>query len=217
MPLCVGARVVASSAETMDDRDYCWRLVNTPLNWQAASRDLICAANLLKKGYYSRVRFGAGKRQLSEQERLRHRHTAPRGMILLYAVAAENLLKATIVARGDDPVTHGGRLARWFTRHDLGRLAARARVRGLDEALLKQLSAFTTAGKYPVGLLDTDGEGAHSYFPDNVVDGIERLLPQLEGALGVIECRRSKLAPTDLLRMCAGRTPARGRRTPGAS
>jgi len=35
----------------MDEKDYFWRLTNTPAYWQDAARDLICAANLLKRAY----------------------------------------------------------------------------------------------------------------------------------------------------------------------
>jgi len=195
----------------MDERDPYWRIVNTPSYWQDAGRELVCAANLLKKDYYSKVRLGFGRRKASEYETLRVRNTSARGMILLYALGIENLLKATIVARQQDPIRADGTLAKWFTTHDLSVLADRAGLGRVNKTVLKQLSEFITAGKYPAGLRDGDGSRAHSYPPDGVIADIEKLLPRVEATLGSVEAVRHKLPQIDLLRLCAGRKLSRGR------
>lgn len=190
----------------MDERDYFWRLVNTPGYWQDAARDLVCAANLLKKDYRASPRLGFARRgRLAAPAALRQRHTSPRAIIVLYALAIENMLKAIIVATGQDPIGTDGRIQRWFANHKLDTLAQRARVTGLKKALLHQLTEFITAGKYPVGLEDGDGARAHGYFPDNVLAGIEEILPILEEQLVTVPCDRERRAKVDLLGLCAGR------------
>jgi hypothetical protein len=58
----------------MDERDYFWRLVNTPGYWQDAARDLVCAANLLKKDYRASPRLGFARRgALSDGLRMQER------------------------------------------------------------------------------------------------------------------------------------------------
>jgi hypothetical protein len=189
----------------MDESDYFWRLVNTPLYWQDAARDFICGANLLKRDYYSKPRLGfARRRSLSAYAATRQRHTSARTIIVLYALATENLLKAIIVALGKDPIDSHGELHRWFASHDLEKLATHAGLQGLDLKLLRQLADFIKAGKYPVGLRDRQGHSAHSYFPDSVIVGIEKLLPVLEERLHQVPAKREKLPKTDLLKLCAG-------------
>src|SRR6266705_1332686 len=142
----------------MDEGDYFWRLVNTPGYWQDAARDLVCAANLLKKDYRASPRLGFARRgSLSPYAALRQRYTSPRAIFVLYALAIENMLKGIIVAMGQDPIAGNGRIQRWFANHKLDKLARRARITALNEDLLHQLTEFITAGKYPVGLEDGDG------------------------------------------------------------
>jgi hypothetical protein len=202
----------------MDETDYFWRLVNTPSYWQDAARDFICGANLLKKDYYARPRLGFGRRgPLAAYAANRQRHTSPRTIIVLYALAIENLLKAIIVALGQDPIGKKGSLEGWFTHHDLNKLAKRARVAGLDADLLEQLSDFIRSGKYPVGLADGEGHRAHNYFPDSVLVGIEHVLPVLEERLHTVPAKRHKLAKIDLLKLCAGHGKRRRLATKRAS
>jgi hypothetical protein len=175
----------------MNESDYFWRLVNTPGYWQDAARDLICAANLLKKDYRAAPRLGFARRgRLSPYAALRQRHTSPRAIIVLYALAIENMLKGIIVATGQDPIGVNGRIQTWFANHKLVELARRAGVVGLKKDLLHQLTEFITAGKYPVGLEDGDGARAHGYFPDTVLAGVEGALPVLEERLAAVPCTR---------------------------
>jgi len=190
----------------MDEQDYFWRLVNTPLYWQDAARDFICAANLLKKDYYARPRLGFPRRgTLSAYAADRQRYTSSRTIIVLYALAIENLLKATVVGLGKDPIDSRGELHKWFVSHDLNKLAGYAGLKGLDSQLLDQLTDFIRSGKYPVGMSDRDGLPAHSYFPDSVIVSIEHLLPLLEDHLQHIPAKRDTLPRADLLKLCAGR------------
>jgi hypothetical protein len=124
---------------------------------------------------------------------------------VLYALAIENMLKAIIVAMGQDPIGSDGRIQRWFANHKLDTLAQRAGIAGLNKDLLHQLTEFITAGKYPVGLEDGDGARAHGYFPDSVLAGIEKTLPILEEQLATVPCARERRNEVDLLGLCAGR------------
>jgi hypothetical protein len=203
------------TSSRMDDRDQFWRLMNTPAHWQAAARDLICGANLLKKDYYAKPHLGFGRSgRLAPYAALRQRHTSSRTLILLYAFAIENLLKAIIVGLGKDPIKENGRLKEEFATHDLRKLAVDAETNGLDEELLAQLSDFIFSGKYPAGRGDGEGFHAHSYFPDSVLVGIEKVLPVLEERLAEMPAKREKLPKTDLLSLCAGRKAGRGASLP---
>jgi len=188
----------------MDESDYFWRLVNTPSYWQDAARDLICGANLLKANYYAKPRLGFDvDGPLSEKEIQETRHTTPRPIIVLYAIAAENLLKATIVALGKDPIGPDGRIMNWFATHDLLALARHADLAAPPEDLLRQLTDFIKAGKYPVGLVDGEARSAHSYFPDSVLTEVDQLLPRLEARLAEVPSQRDKLPEADLLSLCS--------------
>ena len=191
----------------MNESDYFWRLVNTPLYWQDAARDLICGANLLKKNYYSKPRLGFGPNGALLPEQVQEeRHTTARAIIVLYAIAVENLLKATIVALGKDPIGPDGTIQRWFATHDLVKLTEHAELQSAPTNLLEQLTAFIKAGKYPVGLRDGEAASAHNYFPDSVLAGISELLPKLEAHLDAIPSKRDKLDKADLLGLCVSST-----------
>ncbi len=199
----------------MEQRDYFWRRVSTPGYWQDAARDLVCAANLLKKDYRASPRLGFARRgSLSSYAALRQRYTSPRAIILLYALAIENMLKGIIVANGQDPIGANGRIQHWFANHQLVKLAQRAGVAGLNEDLLHQLTEFITAGKYPVGLEDGAGTRSHGYFPATVLAGVETALPVLEERLATVPCARERRRRVDLLALCGGRKKGskRGRR-----
>jgi hypothetical protein len=195
----------------VNESDYFWRLVNTPLYWQDAARDLICGANLLKKNYYSKPRLGFGRNgPLPPEQVQEERYTTARAIIVLYAIAVENLLKAAIIALGKDPIGSDGTIQRWFATHDLVKLAEHARFQPAPTDLLGQLTAFIKAGKYPVGLRDGEAESAHNYFPDTVLARIAELLPTLEAHLDAIPAKGDKLDKADLLGLCVSTTKQRG-------
>jgi hypothetical protein len=189
----------------VDEGDYFWRLVNTPLYWQDAARDLICSANLLKRHYYSKPRLGFGRNgPLSADQVQEERHTTARAIIVLYAIAAENVFKGIIVALGKDPIGADGRIQGWFATHDLVKLAEHAGLQSPPQNLLRQLTEFIKAGKYPVGLRDGEAPSAHNYFPDSVLAGIATLLPTLEARMDEIPAKLDKLPRADLLTLCCG-------------
>jgi hypothetical protein len=194
----------------MNEADYFWRLVNTPAYWQDAARDLVCAANRLKADYRKRDVFGVIRDGYSARDQLRERHMTPRASIVLYAIAIENMLKAIIVGRGEDPIGPDGRLRRWFATHDLNKLTKRSGITGVEERVLAQLSDFIRAGKYPAGLEDGEGERAHSYFPDSVFAAIEQVLPLLEDTLASMPCARDRLPRTDLVTLGVDETESGG-------
>ena len=78
--------------------------------------------------------------------------------MMLYGLAAENLIKAIIVAKNPSLASKGA-LPRWFTNHNLVALAKRAGlpVPRSQEHLLKRLREFVECGKYPVGLCEGQG------------------------------------------------------------
>lgn len=181
----------------MDENDYFWRVVNTPLYWQSAARELICAANLLKRNHDSSPRWGVYDGTPSAAVVLRDANTTLRPIIVLYALAIENMVKAIIVASGQDPIGPKGRIEGWFATHDLASLTKRAKLKGLDADLLNHLTQFILSGKYPTGLEDGFGlpYGA-------ALTAAETLLPILEHELGATNSKRDKLPKADLLKIC---------------
>lgn len=183
--------------------------VRDPSVWQDTARDLILSANKLRAQLERRVPLGFGRaRLLSAYETLAARHYSMTPAIVLYAYAAENLLKGLLVAQGVDPVAPDGRLKKNFATHSLQALAQRAGLRGLNIRLLEQLTDFAFSGKYPVGIDPGAGFHAQAYFPSAVLDGIDELLPKLEHV--VAASGHPKVRPViDPLRL--GRRPPRGR------
>jgi len=158
--------------------------VTDPSVWQDTARDLVLSANKLRAQLERRVPLGFGRaRLLSAYETLAARHYSMTPAIVLYAYAAENLLKGLLVAQGVEPVAATGRLKKDFATHSLQTLARRAGVHGLSGRLLDQLTEFASSGKYPVGIDPGAGFHAHSYFPSAVLSGIDQLLPKLEQAV----------------------------------
>jgi hypothetical protein len=194
-----------------DERDYFWRLV-TPGYWQDAARDLICRPTSSRRTIGRRRASGLRVWvDFLPYAAMRQRHTSPRAIIVRYALAIENMLKGIIVAMGQDPVGADGRIQRWLANHKLDELARRATVTGLNKDLLHQLTEFITAGKYPVGLEDGNDARAHGYFPDNVLAGVETVLPVLEERLAAVSCVRDKRTKVDLLSLCASRKKGKKR------
>ena len=104
--------------------------------------------------------------------------------MMLYGLAAENLIKAIIAAK-QPSLASEGRLPRWFTNHNLAALARRAGlpVPCSQEHLLKRLQGFVECGKYPVGL--REGEGRSTWVFSEPVDSNDtfQLLGYLEDEL----------------------------------
>jgi hypothetical protein len=109
--------------------------------------------------------------------------------MMLYGLAAENLIKGIIAAKNPSLASEGT-LPRWFTNHNLAALAKRANLPvGLrQEHLLKRLQEFVECGKYPVGL--REGEGRSTWVFSEPLDSsdtlqlLEYLEEELERASG---------------------------------
>jgi hypothetical protein len=73
-------------------------------------------------------------------------------MMVLFAAAAENLLKAVLVANGS-PAVENGYLSKKIKGHDMPDFAARAGLAPTPDeaALLEQLQDLMESGKYPIG------------------------------------------------------------------
>ncbi len=151
-------------------------LAGNPRAWQETAHDLICAANLLSEAV-----------QDCDQRRSNTGARCPnvwRSLMMLYGLAAENLIKAIIVATSPSLASEGG-LPRWFTNHNLVKLAKRAGlpVSHSQEHLLKRLQEFVECGKYPVGLREGQGRSTWvSFGPSDSNDALQ-LLGYLEEEL----------------------------------
>ena len=105
-------------------------------------------------------------------------------VMMLFGLAAENLIKAIVVAKGS-VITSEGAFPKWFKRHDLLALAERANlpVSHYQKHLLKRLQEFVKCGKYPVGLHDGQGRSTWVSFESIDWNDALQLLSYLEGEL----------------------------------
>ena len=106
-------------------------------------------------------------------------------VLLLYAIAAENLLKAIRIAQRDEAVVVKGKLAQYYTTHDLVQYAADARL-GLgkrDRSLLQRLQHVLEAGKYPVAKGPRQSDRAWRFDYSEDVQHVWQLLQTLDAAL----------------------------------
>ena len=105
-------------------------------------------------------------------------------MMVLYAAAVENLLKAILVANGEDLVA-SGRLKPQFGHH---RLLEYARDAGLEvpteaEELLRRLSHVLYAGRNPMAETGDGSTDALTLAYPTDVERVWSLLEQLESVL----------------------------------
>ena len=100
---------------------------------------------------------------------------------MLYGFAAENLIKAIIVAKKLLPV---GSFPKGFKSHNLLVLARKADlpVSQSQKHLLKRLKEFVECGKYPVGLFEGQGRCTWTRLPFDSNDSLQ-LLEYLEEEL----------------------------------
>lgn len=153
-----------------------------PRYWQETAREFAIAANYLGDWYDA-----DSDRYPSDLEI--ESHGSPLPMMVLYAIAAENLLKAIKVSRGHDPVA-AGKLDQAFATHDLVRHASDLgiSITSDQEALLRHLRDLAESGKYPVA----KSPGAHVTawqlrFPKDVEE-VWSLLEHLEDLLIASGC-----------------------------
>jgi hypothetical protein len=108
---------------------------------------------------------------------------------MLYGLAAENLIKAIIVAGKPafDPSfpLSGGSFPGWFKKHDLLELAKRAGVwlSHSQKHLLGRLRVFVECGRYPVGLREGQDRSTRVFFGGLDWNDVFQLLEYLEEEL----------------------------------
>jgi hypothetical protein len=155
---------------------------NQVWRWHATALEFISAANCLHDWYMPILEKPPADRQADDA------FASFEPMMLLYATAAENLLKAIRIAQGQEAVTDG-RLSPRLCTHALLALAddAKLAMTSDERALLAKLKDVLEAGKYPIAKRADQGAGAwifeHPGDPDRILDLLTRLQNDL-GATG---------------------------------
>jgi hypothetical protein len=107
-------------------------------------------------------------------------------MMVLYAAAVENLLRALRVAKhGPPPFDAGGKISGEFANHNLVHHAERAGLALADDEkkLLEQLRAFAEAGRHPVARIPgTQTDALQLEYPRDV-QRVWAMLERLEVVL----------------------------------
>lgn len=147
-------------------------LVDKPLAWHETAAHYIAAANFLFEvdklpGDWSATSVGTNW-----------------PVMLLYASAAENLLKAIRIAQGA-PVVVNGRLTKYFASHELLKFADDADVRLEKEqrSLTVKLQHVLEAGKYPVAKGPGKSSRAWTWENPGDVKAVWKLLQRFDDAL----------------------------------
>jgi hypothetical protein len=147
-------------------------LVHQPLEWHSTAAYYIAAANYL----FEVDRLPAGDSVSSIGTNW--------PVMLLYATAAENLLKAIRIAQGE-PVVINGKLAEYYSSHELLRYATDAGLSlGQEQrSLTVKLQHMLEAGKYPVA--KGPGQSARAWTWENPRDvrAVWKLLQKFDNAL----------------------------------
>jgi hypothetical protein len=151
-------------------------LAGNPTAWQAVAHDLVCSANLL----LDILRESDGQNTNAEARG----GNVWRTVMMLYGLAAENLIKAIIVAKHSG-IASKGTFPDWFKKHNLAALATRASlfVSHSQKHLLKRLQEFVECGKYPVGLREAEGRSTWVHFGSLDWNDTLQLLGYLEEGL----------------------------------
>jgi hypothetical protein len=149
-------------------------LVDQPIAWQETAVSYIVAANVLFELDVADTPAGFTWSDSGSN----------RPILLLYATAAENLLKAVRIAQGK-PVVVNGRLAKYYSSHDLLRYADDAKlVLGRPaRSMLVRLQHVLEAGKYPVAKVRGGSSRAWRYEHPSDAERICCLLQTLDTAL----------------------------------
>lgn len=147
-------------------------LVSSPLAWELTAATYIAAGNYLYK--VDRLDPGVSTSNTGSNW----------PVMLLYATAAENLLKAVRIAQGK-PAVERNKLADYFTRHHLVGYATDAglALNRPQRVLLTKLQHVLEAGSYPVA--KTAGGSSKAWTWDNPGDVVAtwRLLQLFDEAL----------------------------------
>jgi hypothetical protein len=147
-------------------------LVDRPIAWQETAAHYIAAANYLLDADEPAAGFS-----------VRSVGTNWPAM-LLYATAAENLLKAIRIAQGESVVANG-KLAPYFSSHDLPKYAddAGLSLPKAQRSLAGRLQHVLEAGKYPVAKGPGRSARAWTWERPDDVRAVWKLLQTLDDAL----------------------------------
>jgi hypothetical protein len=147
-------------------------LVGRPIEWQKTAVSYLAAANFLYR--VDRLPGGEATRSVGSNW----------PVMLLFATATENLLKALRIAQGEPAVEHG-RLADYFARHALIEYATDARVNlsAAQRSLTVKLQHVLEAGKYPVAKRRGQSDLAWTWSNPGDVQEVWKLIQKLDDAL----------------------------------
>ena len=146
--------------------------------WQETAREFALAANYLIDWYDPPTERGdPGDFSFNHQG-----SNLP--MMVLFAAAVENLLKALLVAQGKSSLAEG-KLSKRFEHHDLPRYASETGLLPVvgERELLEQLRDLMVAGRYPIPKTPGANPGAWRLRYPEDVERVWALLERLEEAL----------------------------------
>lgn len=176
-------------------------LKSTAYAWQNDARELICAANVLLNSFEGSL----GSSTTGNIPFAPNEGCLWRPLMVLYALAVENLLKAIIIARGEDPAP-GGALVKWFKHHNLKQHAIRENLSFVPRpGLLETLRDFIESGKYPIGRNSKSGLRSNQFIFPDYSDTVFELLEKLEDELRKILPRKS-FPKTNLCHICRSKS-----------
>lgn len=163
--------------------------------WHDHARDYICAANRLVASYLP-ILLAKGVTPSLERS-----HSSFQPIMVLFAIAAENLLKALIIAQGNDPVPMGT-LDSSLKTHNLLGLAGRAGLKlcSHESDLLVRMRDFVETGKYPVGKAAGVGKGSQWFAHPDDLQHTWNVLQTLDDA--VRAARKPSLPEIDVKALC---------------
>ena len=174
--------------------------------WQSTARHFVCAANCLLD-WYEPMLTDVGRPRDAEWH-----YSSYSPLMVLYAAAVENLLKAVRIAQGT-AATAGGEIHPYLGKHDMLKYAQDASIATTpDESdLLQKLRDVIESGKYPVAKAPDKSMGAWTFEYPRDVERLWAILERLEEALratgkpclGHLDlrrlCRRKDGAPTEVI------------------
>jgi hypothetical protein len=168
--------------------------------WQNNAREYVCAANVLLDWYEPIL--NDDKRPYDEEKC--YSSFAP--MMLLYAAAAENLLKAIRIAQGT-PATQNGLINPYLKSHGLEGFARDAGISLTknEQHLLRQLQDSLEAGKYPIATAPEKSHRAYMFSYPCDLDRVWSMLERLEMVLS--ETGKPTLPKVNLRRLCRRHKP----------
>lgn len=154
------------------------RTGGTPLAWQIYSRELVCAANVLRGHREAIMEKGESVRF---EDHLASSHMP---VLYLYGLAVETMLKGLVIAQGLE-ATVGGKLNGKLKTHDLTKLWGDAKLPITDRQpdLLRRLEWCVRTGRYPIGLQPDIKAPALAWVALTNVHEVLELLETAEQAL----------------------------------